>query len=114
MTSNVASKVERIKWELGLDPATPIGAAVLHANQTMRLEPLGTLPEQVDCLLIEMGIAVRSDNISLPGAPAGLGALSSASPQSSPHGESAQPNRNSRRTYPVSYTHLTLPTIRLV
>ena len=72
---------------------------VLHANQTMRLEPVGTLPEQVDRLLLEMGIALRSDNISLPGAPAGLGALSSASPQPSPHGESAQPNRNSRRTY---------------
>ena len=64
MASNVASKVERIKWEMELDPNTPLVATVAQANKAMRLPADGTLPEQVDRLLVVMGIALRSDNIS--------------------------------------------------
>ena len=62
---SIASKVERIKWELAMDPQTPLSAAIQQANIAMRLTPTGTLPEQVDRLLVVMGIALRSDNISV-------------------------------------------------
>ena len=63
---SLPSKVERIKWELGLDPGMPLSLAVTTANDVMRVEPSGPLPEQVDRLLVVMGIALRSDNINLP------------------------------------------------
>ena len=49
-----------------MDPGTPLSAAIAQANQAMKLTPSGTLPEQVDRLLLAMGIALRSDNIAAP------------------------------------------------
>ena len=66
MPSSFNDRVERIKWELEMDPKTPLSTVVTKANEAMRLEPTGTLPDQVDRLLVVMGIALRSDNIGQP------------------------------------------------
>ena len=63
---SLPSKVERIKWELDMDASVPLSTAISTANEAMRVEPRGPLPEQVDRLLAVMGIALRSDNIGAP------------------------------------------------
>ena len=59
----LAAKVERIKWELAIDVSLPLSKAIATANEHMHLPPEGTLPEQVDRLLVVMGIALRSDQL---------------------------------------------------
>ena len=56
MSSAISSKVERIKWELGLDPAMPLVKAIAHANETTNLTATGTLPEQVDRLVAMLSV----------------------------------------------------------
>ena len=52
----LADKVARIKLELGLDEALPLGPAVKAANEAMGLEPEGVMAEQVTTLLQQLNI----------------------------------------------------------
>ena len=52
----MAQKVARIKEELSLDPSLPVGKAVAEANAAMGIEAQGTLAQQVDHLLTELGV----------------------------------------------------------
>ena len=54
----LASRIELIKTELQLDPATPLVDAVEQANSTMGLKDQGSLVEQVVTLLEAMGLEV--------------------------------------------------------
>ena len=51
-----AQKVSRVKDELGLDSSLPPAAAVAEANSVMGLVGEGSLVNQVDRLLQELGI----------------------------------------------------------
>jgi hypothetical protein len=52
----LAQKVARIKEELSLDPSLPLAKAVAEANVAMGIEGQGTLAQQVDFLLTELGV----------------------------------------------------------
>jgi protein kinase 1 len=52
----MAQKVARIKEELSLDPLLPVAKAVAEANAAMGIEGQGTLAQQVDHLLMELGV----------------------------------------------------------
>jgi hypothetical protein len=52
----MAQKVARIKEELSLDPLLPVAKAVAEANAAMGIEGQGTLAQQVDHLLTELGV----------------------------------------------------------
>jgi chemotaxis protein histidine kinase CheA len=52
----MAQKVARIKEELSLDPSLPVAKAVAEANVAMGIEGQGTLAQQVDYLLTELGV----------------------------------------------------------
>ena len=52
----MAQKVARIKEELSLDPSLPLAKAVAEANVAMGIEGQGTLAQQVDYLLTELGV----------------------------------------------------------
>ena len=49
-------QVARIKEELSLDPSLPVAKAVAEANAAMGIEGHGTLAQQVDLLLTELGV----------------------------------------------------------
>jgi len=52
----MAQKVARVKEELSLDPSLPVAKAVAEANAAMGIEGQGTLAQQVDLLLTELGV----------------------------------------------------------
>ena len=52
----MAQKVARVKEELSLDPSLPVAKAVAEANAAMGIEGHGTLAQQVDLLLTELGV----------------------------------------------------------
>jgi hypothetical protein len=52
----MAQKVARIKEELSLDPLLPVAKAVAEANAAMGIEGQGSLAQQVDYLLTELGV----------------------------------------------------------
>jgi hypothetical protein len=52
----MAQKVARIKEELSLDPSLPVAKAVAEANAAMGIEGQGSLAQQVDYLLTELGV----------------------------------------------------------
>jgi hypothetical protein len=52
----MAQKVARVKEELSLDPSLPVAKAVAEANAAMGIEGQGTLAQQVDFLLTELGV----------------------------------------------------------
>eukprot|EP00900_Chrysochromulina_parva_P006115 jgi/Chrpa1/15504/Chrysochromulina_OHIO_Genome00022592-RA len=52
----MAQKVARIKEELSLDPSLPVAKAVAEANAAMGIEGQGSLAQQVDFLLTELGV----------------------------------------------------------
>jgi protein kinase 1 len=52
----MAQKVARIKEELSLNPSLPVAKAVAEANAAMGIEGQGTLAQQVDLLLTELGV----------------------------------------------------------
>jgi len=54
--ATLAEKVARIKLELGLDEALPLGPAIKAANEAMGLEPEGVMAEQVTNLLQQLNI----------------------------------------------------------
>jgi hypothetical protein len=57
MTSDcLPHQVARIKEELSLDPSLPVAKAVAEANAAMDIEAQGTLAQQVDLLLTELGV----------------------------------------------------------
>ena len=57
MTSDcLPHQVARIKEELSLDPSLPVAKAVAEANVVMGIEGHGTLAQQVDLLLTELGV----------------------------------------------------------
>jgi len=57
MTSDcLPHQVARIKEELSLDPSLPLAKAVAEANVAMGIEGQGTLAQQVDYLLTELGV----------------------------------------------------------
>ena len=57
MTSDcLPHQVARIKEELSLDPSLPVAKAVAEANAAMGIEGHGTLAQQVDLLLTELGV----------------------------------------------------------
>ena len=49
-------KLDLVKRELCIDPATPALLAVQSANETMGLESAGTLPSQVDALCASLSL----------------------------------------------------------
>ncbi|KOO33304.1 hypothetical protein Ctob_016164, partial [Chrysochromulina tobinii] len=51
----LAQKVARIKEELSLDPSLQVAKAVAEANAAMGIEGQGTIAQQVDFLLTELG-----------------------------------------------------------
>jgi hypothetical protein len=56
MTSDcLPHQVARIKEELSLDPSLQVAKAVAEANAAMGIEGQGTLAQQVDFLLTELG-----------------------------------------------------------
>ena len=52
----MAQKVARVKEELSLDPSLPVAKAVAKANAAVGIEGQGTLAQQVDFLLTELGV----------------------------------------------------------
>jgi hypothetical protein len=57
MTSDcLPHQVARIKEELSLDPSLPVAKAVAEANAAMGIEGQGSLAQQVDFLLTELGV----------------------------------------------------------
>ena len=54
--ATLAEKVARIKLELGLDEALPLGPAIKAANEAMGLEPEGVMAEQVTNLLQQLNV----------------------------------------------------------
>jgi hypothetical protein len=52
----MAQKMARVKEELSLDPSLPVAKAIAEANAVMGIEGQGTLPQQVDYLLTELGV----------------------------------------------------------
>ena len=52
----MAQKVARVKEELSLDPSLPVAKAVAEANAAMGIEGQGSLAQQVDFLLTELGV----------------------------------------------------------
>ena len=52
----MAQKVARVKEELSLDPSLPVAKAVAEANAVMGIKGQGTLAQQVDLLLTELGV----------------------------------------------------------
>ena len=51
-------KVDRIRWELMMDPRLSMAGIIREANAAMGLQPMGTLPEQAEALLNTMGAEV--------------------------------------------------------
>ena len=66
----LADKVARIKLELGLDEALPLGPAVKAANEAMGLEPEGVMAEQVTTLLQQLNIVDLEPAAAAPPAAA--------------------------------------------
>ena len=54
---SLVQKVGRVKAELGLDASLAPAAAVAEANEVMGIAPQGTLVNQVNRLLQDLGIA---------------------------------------------------------
>ena len=54
--ATLAEKVARIKQELGLDEALPLGPAIKAANEAMGLEPEGVMAAQVTNLLQQLNV----------------------------------------------------------
>ena len=52
----MAQKVGRIKEELSLDPSLPIGRAVAEANETLGIDPVGSIAQQVEVLMSECSL----------------------------------------------------------
>ena len=52
----MAQKVARVMEELSLDPSLPVAKAVADANVLMGIKGQGTLAQQVDFLLTELGV----------------------------------------------------------
>ena len=65
----LADKVARIKLELGLDEALPLGPAVKAANEAMGLEPQGVIADQVSTLLLQLGIEMEHTVTKVPPPP---------------------------------------------
>ena len=51
-------KIERIRYEMMLDPRLPMAGVVREANAAMGVGPYGTLTEQAEILLTTMGVAI--------------------------------------------------------
>lgn len=66
----LADKVARIKRELGLDEALPLGPAIKAANEAMGLEPEGVMAEQVTSLLQQLNIVDLEPTAAAPPAAA--------------------------------------------
>lgn len=91
-------KVERIQWELMMDPRLPIAGILREANAAMGIQPMGSLPEQAEHLLDTMGIEVP-DERQIPTRrprPAGQ-AQTSPSSMKSPTGEGAEGGASAER-----------------
>ena len=91
-------KVERIQWELMMDPRLPIAGILREANAAMGIQPMGSLPEQAEHLLDTMGIEVP-DERQIPTRrprPAGQ-AQTSPSSMKSPTGEEAEGGASAER-----------------
>ena len=52
----MAQKVGRIKEELSLEPSLPIGRAVAEANETLGIDPVGSIAQQVEVLMSECSL----------------------------------------------------------
>ena len=52
----MAQKVGRIKEELSLEPSLPIGRAVPEANDTLGIDPVGSIAQQVEVLMSECSL----------------------------------------------------------
>ena len=52
----VAQKVGRIREGLSLEPSLPIGRAVAEANETLGIDPVGSIAQQVEVLMSECSL----------------------------------------------------------
>ncbi|KAL1519337.1 hypothetical protein AB1Y20_022863 [Prymnesium parvum] len=65
----MAEKVAAIKAELGLDESLPVARAVSDANAAMGIAAKGTLADQVQELLDQLGLELRGASASAAAAP---------------------------------------------
>ena len=62
----MAEKVAAIKEELELDPGLKVPAAVRDANEALGIEGSGTLAEQVEELISQLGLNFKPTSAPLP------------------------------------------------
>ena len=73
MAPTIQQKVERLKEELGLDAALSIKDAIQEANNIVGLQAVGSLGDQLDKLIAELGINLTPEESTPNARAAGAG-----------------------------------------
>ena len=105
MAPTIQQKVERLKEELGLDAALSIKDAIQEANNIVGLQAVGSLGDQLDKLIAELGINLTPEESTPNARAAGAGLDAARKRNIGPMVPSAPNHASSGRPQPQVSAH---------